>query len=145
MKPFLWEVRNQKLTWLRFSGGNDGSPSWNIKRINTTRINFIINIISLHTLISTRKPYEYWQINITHNEFPVLLLEALVALPQLVGHQLVLVSLLLTRIQLFGQNEQGLLLTLQFALTHQELIPHTHKHNREHRRHHRQIHRDQYS
>lgn len=76
--------------------------------------------------MSTRKLYEYGQMNITHNEFPVLLLEALVALPQLVGHQLVLVSLLLTRIQLFGQNEQGLLLTLQFALTHQELIPHTH-------------------
>lgn len=57
----------------------------------------------------------------THNELPVLLLEPLVALSQLVGHQFVLVSLLLTRIQLLGQNEQGLLLALQLALTHQEL------------------------
>lgn len=58
---------------------------------------------------------------VTHNEFPVLFLESLVALPQLVGHQFVLVSFLLTGIQLLGQNEQGLLLTLQLALTHQEL------------------------
>lgn len=43
------------------------------------------------------------------------------ALPQLVGHQLVLVSLLLTGVQLLGQNEQRLLLTLQLALAHQEL------------------------
>ncbi len=43
------------------------------------------------------------------------------ALPQLVGHQLVLVSFLLTGIQLLGQNEQGLFLTLQLALAHQEL------------------------
>lgn len=42
-------------------------------------------------------------------------------LPQLVGHQLVLVSLLLTGVQLLGQNEQGLLLALQLALAHQEL------------------------
>jgi len=57
----------------------------------------------------------------THNEFPVLCLQSLVALPQLVGHQLVLVSLLLTGVQLLGQNEQRLLLTLQLALAHQEL------------------------
>lgn len=43
------------------------------------------------------------------------------ALPQLVGHQLVLVSFLLTGVQLFGQNEEGLFLTLQLALAHQEL------------------------
>lgn len=57
----------------------------------------------------------------THNELPVLLLEPLVALSQLVGHQFELVSLLLTRVQLLGQDEQGLLLALQLALAHQEL------------------------
>lgn len=61
------------------------------------------------------------KVSSTYNEFPVLFLDSLVALPQLVGHQLVLVSFLLTGIQLLGQNEQGLFLTLQLALTHQEL------------------------
>lgn len=52
------------------------------------------------------------------------------ALPQLVGHKLVLVSFLLTGVQLLGQNEQGLFLTLQLALAHQKLqqIPHTKGH-----------------
>lgn len=67
----------------------------------------------------------------THNKFPVLLLESLVALSQLVGHQLVLVSLLLTGVQLFGQDEKRLLLTLQLALTHQELH---HTRHEEHRK-----------
>lgn len=40
---------------------------------------------------------------------------------QLVGHQLVLVSLLLTGVQLFGQDQEGLLLAVQLTLTHQEL------------------------
>jgi len=44
-----------------------------------------------------------------------------VALSQLVSHQFVLVSLLLTGIQLFGQDEQCLFLTLQLAFTHQKL------------------------
>lgn len=43
------------------------------------------------------------------------------ALPQLVGHQLVLVALLLTRVQLLGQDEQGVLLALQLPFAHQEL------------------------
>lgn len=43
------------------------------------------------------------------------------AFSQLVGHQLVLVSFLLTGVQLFGQDEEGFLLTLQLPLTHQEL------------------------
>lgn len=57
----------------------------------------------------------------THNQFPVFLLQALVCLSQLVGHQLVLVSLLLTAVQLFGQNEEGVLLALQLTFAYQEL------------------------
>ena len=65
----------------------------------------------------------------THDELPVLLLQSLVALPQLVGHQLVLIPLLLTGVQLLRQDEESLLLTLQLPLTHQELqTPHTHHH-----------------
>lgn len=41
---------------------------------------------------------------LTYNELCVLLLEALVPLTELIGHQLVLVPLLLARVQLFGQN-----------------------------------------
>lgn len=58
---------------------------------------------------------------ITHNKLSVFFLQHLVALSQLIGHQLKLVTLLLTGIQLFGQNQQRLLLTLQLSLTHQEL------------------------
>lgn len=61
---------------------------------------------------------EIW---VSHYEFSVLLLESLVAFSQLVGHQLVLVSLLLTGIQLFRQDEKCLLLTLQLTLAHKEL------------------------
>lgn len=57
----------------------------------------------------------------THDELPVLLLQALVALSQLVGHQLVLVALLLTGVQLLGQDEQSVLLALQLPFAHQEL------------------------
>lgn len=41
---------------------------------------------------------------LTYNEFSVLLLEALVPLTELIGHQLVLVPLLLARVQLLGKN-----------------------------------------
>lgn len=58
---------------------------------------------------------------VTHNKLPVLLLEALVALSELVGHQFVLVPLLLTCVQLLGQNKQGLFFALQFTLADQEL------------------------
>lgn len=57
----------------------------------------------------------------THNQFSVFLLQALVRLSQLVGHQFVLVSLLLTAVQLFGQNEEGVLLALQLTFAYQEL------------------------
>lgn len=58
---------------------------------------------------------------LTHDELPVLLLQPLVALSQLVGHQFVLVPLLLTRVQLLGQDEQSVLLALQLSFAHQEL------------------------
>lgn len=57
----------------------------------------------------------------THNQLSVLLLEPLVTLSKLVGHQFVLVPLLLTRVQLLGQNKQGLFFALQFTLADQEL------------------------
>lgn len=57
----------------------------------------------------------------TYNELSVLLLESLVSLTQLVGHQLVLIPLLLTRVQLFRQNQESFFLTLQLPLTNQEL------------------------
>lgn len=40
---------------------------------------------------------------------------------ELVGHQLVLVPLLLTRVQLLRQDQEGFLLTLQLLLTNHEL------------------------
>lgn len=58
---------------------------------------------------------------LTYNEFSVLLLEALVPLTELVGHQLVLVPLLLARVQLLGQNQESLLLTLQLSLADNKL------------------------
>lgn len=124
--------QQRQLTWLRFSGGKEGSPSCKIKRVTQQKSSNII--IMLHYALTAasdgtnkRQILCMWTHNIsfelwaTHNKFPVLFLESLVTLPQLVGHQLVLVSLLLTRIQLLGQNEQGFLLTLQLAFTHQEL------------------------
>lgn len=57
----------------------------------------------------------------SHNEFAVLLLESLMTFPQLVGHQLVLIPLLLTRVQLLGQDQEGFFLALQLLLTNQEL------------------------
>lgn len=56
-----------------------------------------------------------------YNEFSVLLLESLVSLSELVGHQFVLISLLLAGVQLFGQNQQSFFLTLQLSLTYYEL------------------------
>lgn len=56
-----------------------------------------------------------------YNELSILLLEALVPLTELVGHQFVLVPLLLARVQLFGQNQQSLFLTLQLPLTDYKL------------------------
>lgn len=56
-----------------------------------------------------------------YDELSVLLLEALVALAELVGHQLVLIPLLLAGVQLFGQDQESFLLTLQLPLTDQEL------------------------
>ena len=43
------------------------------------------------------------------------------SLSELIGHQLVLVSLLLTRVQLLGQDQQSLLLALQLALADHKL------------------------
>lgn len=56
-----------------------------------------------------------------YNEFPVLLLEPLVSLTQLVGHQFVLIPLLLAGVQLFRQNQKSFFFTLQFTLTNEEL------------------------
>ena len=56
-----------------------------------------------------------------HNEFSVLLLEPLVSLSELIGHQLELVPLLLARVQLLGQDQQSLLLALQLALADHKL------------------------
>ena len=56
-----------------------------------------------------------------HNEFSVLLLEPLVSLSKLIGHQLELVPLLLARVQLLGQDQQSLLLALQLALVDHKL------------------------
>lgn len=58
---------------------------------------------------------------LTYNELSVLLLEALVPLTELIGHQLVLVPLLLACVQLFGQNQESLLLTLQLLLADNKL------------------------
>jgi len=46
----------------------------------------------------------------------VLLLERLVLFPELVGHQFVLIPLLLAGVQLFGQNQKSFFLTLQLPL-----------------------------
>ncbi len=54
--------------------------------------------------------------DVAYNEFSVLLLESLVSLAELVGHQLVLVPLLLAGVQLFRQNQESLLLALQLPL-----------------------------
>lgn len=43
------------------------------------------------------------------------------AFSELVGHQFVLVPLLLTGVQLLGQDQEGFLLTLQLLLTNHEL------------------------
>lgn len=58
---------------------------------------------------------------LTYNELSVLLLEALVPLPELIGHQFVLVPLLLARVQFFGQNQESFLLTLQLPLADNKL------------------------
>ena len=58
---------------------------------------------------------------VAYNEFSVLLLESLVSLSELVGHQFVLISLLLAGVQLFGQNQQSFFLTLQLTLTYYKL------------------------
>lgn len=56
-----------------------------------------------------------------HNKFSVLLLESLVPLAKLIGHEFVLIPLLLTGVQLFGQNQKSLLLALQLSLTNDKL------------------------
>lgn len=56
-----------------------------------------------------------------YNELAVLLLESLMAFPELVGHQLVLIPLLLTRVQLLRQDQEGLFLALQLLLANHEL------------------------
>lgn len=56
-----------------------------------------------------------------YNELSVLLLQGLVAFTELVGHQLVLIPLLLAGVQLFGQNQESFFFTLQLTLTNQEL------------------------
>lgn len=43
------------------------------------------------------------------------------AFPELVGHQLVLIPLLLTRVQLLRQDQEGFFLALQLLLANHEL------------------------
>lgn len=57
----------------------------------------------------------------TYNQLPILLFQRLVSFPQLVGHKLVLVSFLLTGVQLFGKDQQCLLFTFELPFTHQIL------------------------
>lgn len=57
----------------------------------------------------------------TYNQLPVLLLQGLVALPKLIGHEFVLVPLLLACVQLLGEDQQGFLLTLQLPFAHEVL------------------------
>lgn len=78
-----------------------------------------INYFSIVAMTSTEKRLEASVL--TYNELSVLLLEALVPLPQLIGHQLVLVPFLLARVQFFGQNQQSFLLTLQLTLADNKL------------------------
>lgn len=62
-----------------------------------------------------------------YNEFSVLLLESLVALAELVGHQFVLIPLLLAGVQLFRQYQKSFFLTLQLPLANYKLYVETQK------------------
>lgn len=68
----------------------------------------------------------YYNVSLGHtatayNEFCVLLLESLVPLTELVGHQFELIPLLLAGVQLFRQNQKSFFLTLQLPLADYEL------------------------
>lgn len=59
--------------------------------------------------------------SVTYNQLSILLLQGLMPFSQLIGHELVLVPLLLAGVQLLGEDQQSLLLALQLPFTHQVL------------------------